>query len=80
MDNFEWASGYAERFGLYYVNFSDPALPRIPKDSAKFYRNIIRCNGFPNPRNISHPCFQPENWPEGESRGGLCDLTGLLSC
>ncbi|NDC54875.1 MAG: glycosyl hydrolase family protein [Planctomycetia bacterium] len=34
MDNFEWASGYSERFGILYVNFSDPQRTRIPKASA----------------------------------------------
>uniref|UniRef100_A0A8C3TT72 Lactase n=1 Tax=Catharus ustulatus TaxID=91951 RepID=A0A8C3TT72_CATUS len=44
MDNIEWAAGYEEKFGLYYVNFSDPALPRRPKASAKYYSQIINCN------------------------------------
>lgn len=47
MDNFEWASGYNERFGLFFVNRSDPTLPRIPKLSAANYAKIIACNGFP---------------------------------
>lgn len=38
MDNFEWARGYAERFGLHFVNFSDPERTRIPKASALWYR------------------------------------------
>ncbi|XP_063805268.1 lactase/phlorizin hydrolase-like [Pseudophryne corroboree] len=63
MDNFEWAEGYTERFGLYYVNFTDPALPRTPKDSAKYYRTVVQCNGFPDPHNVSHPCLDLE--PEG---------------
>eukprot|EP00105_Crassostrea_gigas_P000747 XP_011412672.1 PREDICTED: lactase-like protein [Crassostrea gigas] len=46
MDNFEWARGYSERFGLHYVNFSDPARPRTPKASARYYRSIIENNGF----------------------------------
>jgi len=46
MDNFEWTSGYTERFGLHYVNFSDPARPRIPKESALFYSRLIQDNGF----------------------------------
>lgn len=46
MDNFEWARGYSERFGLHYVNFSDPARPRTPKASARYYRSIIEKNGF----------------------------------
>lgn len=46
MDNFEWGMGYVEKFGLHYVNFSDPARPRIPKLSALFYRNLIRDHGF----------------------------------
>uniref|UniRef100_A0A672GCU9 Lactase n=1 Tax=Salarias fasciatus TaxID=181472 RepID=A0A672GCU9_SALFA len=54
MDNFEWASGYSERFGLFYVNRSDPNLPRIPKASAARYTSIIMCNGFPDPDKGPH--------------------------
>ncbi|XP_046546593.1 lactase-phlorizin hydrolase-like [Haliotis rubra] len=46
MDNFEWARGYSEKFGLYSVNFSDPARPRTPKASAAFYHDVIKDNGF----------------------------------
>lgn len=42
LDNFEWADGYDKRFGLHYVNFSDPGRERIPKDSAKWYTNYIK--------------------------------------
>ncbi|XP_068051279.1 lactase/phlorizin hydrolase isoform X1 [Anomalospiza imberbis] len=60
MDNLEWAMGYEEKFGLYYVNFSDPALPRRPKASAKYYTQIINCNGFPDPATGPHPCLEQE--------------------
>ncbi|KAK1336989.1 hypothetical protein QTO34_003031 [Cnephaeus nilssonii] len=61
MDNFEWATGFAERFGLHFVNYTDPSLPRIPKASAKLYASITRCNGFPDPAAGPHPCLQPED-------------------
>ncbi|NWS83668.1 LPH hydrolase, partial [Toxostoma redivivum] len=60
MDNLEWAVGYEEKFGLYHVNFSDPALPRRPKASAKYYSQIINCNGFPDPTTGPHPCLEQE--------------------
>jgi len=41
MDNFEWAEGFCARFGLYRVDFADPALPRIPTAGARAYRDII---------------------------------------
>lgn len=46
MDNFEWARGYSERFGLHYVDFNDPQRPRTPKKSAVFYSKLISDNGF----------------------------------
>ncbi|NWW53881.1 LPH hydrolase, partial [Pedionomus torquatus] len=60
MDNFEWAVGFDERFGFYHVNFTDPDLPRRPKASARFYSQIINCNGFPDPATGPHPCLEPE--------------------
>jgi beta-glucosidase len=42
MDNFEWADGYTNRFGLHYVDFA--TQKRTPKLSADFYREVIRRN------------------------------------
>jgi len=42
LDNYEWADGYAKRFGLVYVDFA--TQKRTPKLSAGFYSNVIRNN------------------------------------
>jgi beta-glucosidase len=43
MDNFEWAEGYKERFGLVYVDY--PSLKRTLKESAHWYSKVIASNG-----------------------------------
>ena len=43
MDNFEWACGYQERFGLVYVDYQ--TQERIIKDSGCWYADVIRTNG-----------------------------------
>lgn len=42
-DNFEWHSGYGERFGLIYVDY--PTQKRLLKDSAFWFAQIVRENG-----------------------------------
>jgi len=39
MDNFEWASGYAKRFGIVHVDYD--TLARTPKDSALWFRDLV---------------------------------------
>jgi len=40
LDNFEWASGYAKRFGIVHVDYETQT--RTPKDSALWYRDFLR--------------------------------------
>ena len=47
MDNFEWARGYAERFGMMWTNFTDPARAVYRKKSADFYTQITTSNYVP---------------------------------
>nr|XP_021200129.2 myrosinase 1 [Helicoverpa armigera] len=55
MDNFEWLAGYTERFGLYEVDFEDPARTRTPRKSAFIYKQIMKT------RMIDHD-YEPESY------------------
>jgi beta-glucosidase len=39
IDNFEWAYGYSQRFGIVYCDYN--SLKRYPKDSYYYYRDLI---------------------------------------
>ncbi|WP_405013910.1 GH1 family beta-glucosidase [Kitasatospora sp. NBC_01539] len=45
LDNFEWAFGYGKRFGIVRVDFEDQR--RIPKDSARWYAEVMRTGRLP---------------------------------
>ena len=40
LDNFEWASGYAKRFGIVHVDYA--TQKRTLKDSALWYRGFLQ--------------------------------------
>ncbi|WP_308168455.1 GH1 family beta-glucosidase [Nonomuraea sp. NEAU-A123] len=44
LDCLEWADGYQRKFGLYHVDFATQR--RRPKDSAYWYRDVIKRNGL----------------------------------
>ena len=54
LDNFEWARGYTEKFGLHSVNMTDPNRSRTAKQSSIFYAKIVQQNGFVENQ---EPCF-----------------------
>jgi len=43
MDNFEWAEGYKERFGMTHIDYT--TQKRTLKDSAIWYKSVIASNG-----------------------------------
>ncbi len=47
MDNFEWGYGYSKRFGIVRVDYD--TFERLPKDSAKWYAELIRTRAIPEP-------------------------------
>ncbi len=42
LDNFEWAHGYTQRFGVIRVDYD--TLERTIKDSGRFYAGVIAAN------------------------------------
>ena len=69
LDNFEWADGETQRFGLIYTDFATADKTRIPKDSYYWYRDLIaqvgqQCTPCPTPpapraRDVFTPKFPP---------------------
>ncbi|XP_063224923.1 myrosinase 1-like isoform X1 [Bacillus rossius redtenbacheri] len=47
IDNFEWAQGYTQRFGLHHIDFNDPQRPRTPKESARVFAALIKNRKLP---------------------------------
>lgn len=45
LDNFEWGEGYEQRWGIVGVDFE--TQERTPKDSFRFYRDVITANAVP---------------------------------
>jgi len=50
-DNFEWAEGYTQRFGIVHVDFDTQR--RTPKDSALWYAEVVRTGTVP--AHAAHP-------------------------
>jgi beta-glucosidase len=61
MDNFEWAEGYKERFGMIHVDYASQR--RTLKESAHWYRNVIASGGanlgVKNDRTTMQPVIRP---------------------
>lgn len=45
MDNWEWADGLRQRFGLVHIDYSDPERRRVPKDSFHWYAALANAVG-----------------------------------
>jgi beta-glucosidase len=48
LDNFEWNEGFAPRFGLYEVNYTDQK--RTPRGSALYFSEVAKKNSFEGER------------------------------
>ncbi|GIG41508.1 GH1 family beta-glucosidase [Cellulomonas phragmiteti] len=50
-DNFEWAYGYDRRFGVVHVDYDTQV--RTLKDSARWYRELVRTGAVPTPESAA---------------------------
>ncbi len=50
LDNFEWAEGYSQRFGLVHVDYQTQL--RTPRRSADWYREVIVRNALPSDETV----------------------------
>ncbi|CAH0717625.1 unnamed protein product, partial [Brenthis ino] len=59
MDVYEWMVGYKYKFGLYEVDFTSPSRTRTPRDSARYYKHVIRNRSIdpPNDNYISDELY-----------------------
>ena len=57
MDVWEWLSGFTTRYGLYYVDFTDPELPRKPKASATWFSSFLQSWEDSIPCCINNTCI-----------------------
>lgn len=53
LDNLEWSHGFSKRFGIVHVDFE--TQKRTPKDSARFYADVVASNGSALPARNSEP-------------------------
>jgi beta-glucosidase len=51
LDNFEWAEGYAKRFGLVHVDYATQR--RTPKASAHWYAEVCRTGLLPTSERLA---------------------------
>lgn len=58
LDNFEWAEGYRQRFGLLYTDYR--TCERVPKQSFFHYRDLIRSHGADIPDGLA--LEEPPGW------------------
>ena len=49
LDNFEWAQGYHDRFGIVHIDYG-ATVDRTIKESGWWYRDVIAANGLVPPR------------------------------
>jgi beta-glucosidase len=57
LDNFEWSHGFHMRFGLVHVDYDTQV--RTPRDSARWYRDVIADNGL-----AAEPSPAPRRGPD----------------
>ena len=67
IDNFEWASGYCPRFGLFRVDFASAQKTRTMGEGARLYKEIIDANA------VTPALFGETSYGEA----GSCPRVGL---
>ncbi len=73
MDNFEWAWGNSQRFGIVHTDFE--TLVRTPKRSAAWYSDVARRNGLDIDAGATRPSEEPDTTAE-KGKGWLGRLLG----